>query len=87
MYPEKDIAKNIDKNFINLAKEAKLDDKAFADCLKSGKHVAELRHDMEEAQKYGVNSTPTFFVNGHAVRGAQPIEAFSEIIDEELSKN
>jgi protein-disulfide isomerase len=87
MYQEKDIAKNVDKNFINLAKEAKLDDKAFAECLKSGKHDAELRHDMEEAQKYGVNSTPTFFVNGRAVRGAQPIEAFSEIIDEELSKN
>jgi protein-disulfide isomerase len=87
MYQEKDIVKNLDKNFINLAKEAKLDEKAFAECLKSGKHAAELRHDMEEAQKYGVNSTPTFFVNGHAVRGAQPIEAFSEIIDEELSKN
>lgn len=87
MYREKDIAKNVDKNFEKLATAANLDAKAFAECLKSGKHTAEIRHDMEEAQKYGVNSTPTFFVNGRAIRGAQPIEAFSEAIDEELSKN
>jgi len=87
MYRDKDIAKNVDKNFEKLATAASLDAKAFADCLKSGKHTADIRHDMEEAQKYGVNSTPTFFVNGHAIRGAQPIEAFSEAIDEELSKN
>ena len=28
--------------------------------------------------------TPAFFVNGRLVSGAQPLEAFAELIDEEL---
>ena len=41
---------------------------------------------MKEGQAIGVKSTPTFFVNGMLVSGAQPIDVFSEIIDEELAK-
>ena len=37
------------------------------------------------AQEFGVNSTPTFFVNGRMVRGARGIEEFSKIIDEDLN--
>jgi len=73
-----------EKNLLQYAKDLNLDEKSFTQCLKSGKKSADIRKDMEEAGKVGVNSTPTFFVNGRAVRGAQPIEAFSEIIDEEL---
>jgi protein-disulfide isomerase len=73
-----------EKDLIANAETLKLDVKAFTECLKSGKGAAEIRADMEEATKVGVNSTPTFFVNGFAVRGAQPLEAFSERIDELL---
>mgnify|MGYP000970441746 CR=1 FL=1 len=45
-----------------------------------------IRGDMDEGQKYGVNSTPTFFVNGYRLRGAVPIEQFSELIDDQLSR-
>ena len=41
---------------------------------------------MEEARSLGVSSTPSFFINGRFIRGAQPFEAFSKIIDEELAK-
>jgi protein-disulfide isomerase len=41
---------------------------------------------MEEGKKIGVKSTPTFFVNGQLVSGAQPLEVFAEIIDEELAR-
>ncbi|MCC6277400.1 MAG: thioredoxin domain-containing protein [Oligoflexia bacterium] len=75
-----------EKDLLAHAETLKLDTKAFGECLKSGKGAAEIRADMEEATKIGVNSTPTFFVNGFAVRGAQPLEAFSERIDELLSK-
>jgi protein-disulfide isomerase len=34
----------------------------------------------------GVNSTPTIYVNGRALVGAQPFEAFKKIIDEELAR-
>ena len=33
----------------------------------------------------GVNSTPTLYINGRALIGAQPFEVFKQIIDEELA--
>jgi protein-disulfide isomerase len=75
-----------DKSLVEYANALGLDSAKFQACLKSDAPTSVVRKDVEDASKLGVNSTPTFFVNGRAVRGAQPIEAFSEIIDEELSK-
>lgn len=75
-----------EKDLLKYAKDLKLDEAKFSECLKSGKKAADIRKDMEEGMKVGVNSTPTFFVNGYAVRGAVPLEQFSEIIDEQLAK-
>jgi protein-disulfide isomerase len=61
-------------DLLKRAKDLKLDEKAFAECLKSGKKAADVRKDLDEGMKVGVNSTPSFFVNGLPVRGAQPIE-------------
>lgn len=44
-----------------------------------------VQADMQRANKLGITSTPTFFVNGYKVKGAQPIDAFSRIIDAELA--
>lgn len=63
------------------AKEAE-----FKACLESEKHKGVIESDMAEGQKLGIKSTPTFFVNGKLVSGAQPLEVFSEVIDEELAK-
>ncbi len=40
---------------------------------------------MAEAEGYGVSSTPTLFINGRMVTGAQPFEAFEAIINDELA--
>jgi len=58
----------------------------FAQCVDSSKFNAQIDADMKDGQEAGVKSTPTFFVNGQFVNGAQPIEVFSEIINEELKK-
>lgn len=63
-----------------------LDKAKFEKCLDSGQFTKKVEADMEEGKKVGVKSTPTFFVNGKMVNGAQPIEVFSELIDEELAK-
>lgn len=61
---------------INGAKlKADMDSQAVIDTVK---------RDMSTAAKYGVRSTPTFFVNGYRVKGNQPIENFERIIDLEL---
>jgi len=59
---------------------------AFKTCLESGKFAAEVSKDMEDGTKAGVNSTPSFFINGIPVVGAQGYEAFSEVIDRELAR-
>lgn len=40
--------------------------------------------DLQEAKRLGINSTPTFVINGRLLRGATGFEAFKEIIDSEL---
>lgn len=56
----------------------------FTQCLDSGKKEAEWKKDMEEGSSYGLTGTPAFFINGRLISGAQPFEAFKQIIDEEL---
>jgi protein-disulfide isomerase len=56
----------------------------FNQCLDSGKKEAEWKHDMDEGTSYGLTGTPAFFINGRLISGAQPLEAFTQIINEEL---
>lgn len=67
------------------AEELELDMDTFNDCLESGRYVAEVESDFEFATALGIRSTPTFFVNGVPVVGAQPFEVFKSLIDKELA--
>lgn len=67
-----------------LAKDIGLDSKKFDACLDAKKHLAQVESNIEEGKNIGVKSTPTFFVNGMMINGAQPLEVFSELIDQEL---
>ncbi len=73
-------------NLIASAKKAGVKEDQFKSCLEATKFKAVIDNDMAEGQKLGIKSTPTFFINGKLVSGAQPIEVFSEVIDEELAK-
>lgn len=73
-------------SLIETAKSIGLDETKFTSCLDSNKYLSKVEADMNHGQEVGVQSTPTFFVNGMLVNGAQPVEVFSEIIDEELKK-
>lgn len=74
------------ENLFATAKKIGLKEADFKSCLEATKYKSVIDNDMAEGQKLGIKSTPTFFVNGKLVSGAQPVEVFSEIIDEELSK-
>ena len=65
---------------------AGLDAGAFDTCLDSGKHAEGVQAQMDMATALGVGSTPTVFVNGRLVSGAQPYDVFARIIDEELAR-
>ena len=63
-----------------------LDTAAFNRCLESGRETAQWQKDQAEGERYGVQSTPAFFVNGRMIVGAQPYEAFARVVDEELAR-
>ena len=68
------------------AKDVGLNSGDFNACLDSGKMSDEVLKDFIDGQSYGVTGTPTFFVNGRPVLGAQPFSEFEKIIMEELNK-
>jgi len=67
------------------ADEVGLDRAKFDKCLDSGEFKSVIEEEISAAGAAGVNGTPAFFINGRMLDGAQPFEAFQEIIDEELS--
>jgi len=68
------------------AAELGLDAAAFDTCLDSGKHAEGWKKSLEEGQRYGLTGTPSFFINGRLLVGAQPFEGFAQVIDDELER-
>jgi len=75
---------NLKEKVTQFAKEAGLDETEFGKCFESKAALAQVEKDLEEAAAVGANSTPTFFINGRRLEGAQPFENFKAIIDQEL---
>ncbi len=65
------------------ATEIGLNRAAFDAALDSGKYAAEVQHDVSDGEVYGVNSTPTIFVNGVVLRTLSA-EALRAAIDRAL---
>lgn len=61
-----------------------LDAQALLACLDSEKYRAEVESDARYAAGLGASGTPTFFINGLPLVGAQPLAQFQAIIDQEL---
>lgn len=68
-----------------LAAELGLDTETFNECLDSGKHTMAVQEATQIAQSIGVRSTPAFLINGTPMLGAQPFEAFQQVIDQLLA--
>jgi protein-disulfide isomerase len=66
------------------AKDVGLDTDKFEQCLAANPQSGAIDTDLKDAVKLGVNSTPSFFINGRALSGMQPFERFKEAIDDEL---
>jgi protein-disulfide isomerase len=67
-----------------LATEAGLDLDVFRTDL-AGDCVADVARDQYDMKQVGVGATPTFFINGRYLSGAQSVETFAAIIDAELA--
>ncbi len=81
-------SEGLDKEQLDaLADKLELDRKKFDGCLASDKHNAGVDEDLAAGAEVGVNGTPAFFVNGRMLSGAQPMENFVTLIDEELASS
>lgn len=58
----------------------------FNSCLDSGKYTEKVQTDFDEGTTAGVDGTPSFFINGERLVGAQPFEAFEAVIDKKLAE-
>ena len=65
-----------------MAKALGLDMDAFESCLKDEKYRDLAQQDEIDGVQAGVTGTPTFFINGKMVVGAQPYEVFRDEIQQ-----
>ena len=69
-------------NYLNaFADTLGLDMNEFKDCLSEGKYNGRVLKDGNDAKLVGINSTPSFLINGTLVRGNLPYQEFQAYID------
>jgi protein-disulfide isomerase len=68
------------------AQELGLNMSKFKAALDQEKYKDRIQKEQNLANALGASGTPAFFVNGRKLSGAQPVERFSSMIDEEIKK-
>ncbi|WP_025746052.1 DsbA family protein [Kallotenue papyrolyticum] len=63
-----------------------LDAAALRTCLTDQRYADEVRADLEEGWRLGLNGTPAFIINGKLLSGAHQIDTFATIIAQELAE-
>lgn len=73
--------------FDSLATSSGVDLGRYHDCVTKHEMRPLIQADIDRARESGVNATPTFIIGDQAISGAQPIQAFRQIIAEQLKKS
>ena len=73
--------------FVEYARALDLDMDQFQEDVASAEVKQRIDGDLRTASRLGVSSTPSFFVNGRYIAGAQPFDTFKRMIDAELAAN
>ena len=63
------------------AAELGLDAAKFGPCVDNDTNLEKVYLDVNEGRDLGVQSTPTFFINGQKIEGAVSYEEFKTVID------
>ena len=85
--PERSKAELSEPELTAFAQQVGVPDMAkFATDMKSPALIALVQADLQEGTSLGLNSTPTFVINNQSIPGAQPMEIFSQVIDEALAQ-
>jgi len=76
---------NLKDKASEIAGTGGIDVPKFQECFDNKQAMDAVKADQGEATALGVSSTPTFFVNGRRLSGAQTPESFKQLIDQELA--
>jgi protein-disulfide isomerase len=76
-----------DEDLLGYAKELGLDVDKVKDAIVNKKYNAQITADQDLSEDLQASGTPHFFINGRRLVGAQPIEKFKAVIDEEIKKS
>jgi len=68
------------ENLLALAKEFKLDENLFVQCLESGQTKPLIQRAFEEGKSLGVDGAPYFFVNGEKLNGEMTVERIKDLL-------
>ena len=68
---------------IEISEKLGLDPKEVENQINSNEYDAEVKRDIEEAYRKGIHAVPYFLIDGKiAIKGAQPLERFIQILNE-----
>jgi len=71
---------------VPVGMELGVDENEYNECVENDTYKDEIIADISAAKSVGISGTPSFVINGKVLVGAQPYEAFAQIIEEELAK-
>lgn len=77
---------NTTAGFVEVASNLGLDADALTACIEDGRYNANIQQNITNANNAGINSTPSFFVNGELVRGNLPLANFQQLIETEAAQ-
>lgn len=73
-------------NLKKFAADLGLNTNQFNNCLDTDKYQAQLNKDTAAGRTAGVSGTPTVFINGQMLVGAQPYTSYKTVIDQDLNQ-
>ena len=75
-----------ERRLLAFAAELNLDGGEFRSCLRDGQSRGIVQQDVDLASQMGIKATPTLFINGEKVEGAQSFEVYREVIERKLAQ-
>jgi protein-disulfide isomerase len=67
--------------FVSLADSAGLSKQILLTCLETPATLKAVQADAEGAARSGASSTPSFYIEGGLLEGAQPLQVFRQVLD------
>jgi protein-disulfide isomerase len=75
-----------EKKMKGYAADIGLDGGKFEECFNSQRNYPNIKASGAEAERQGIDETPSFIIGGKKYAGSQPYDKIKQIVDEELAK-